>query len=160
MKVKSSYPVKLLSALDLLKQTADVYRQAVAFFIDCINKEWNIVAPVYKKSKNNTVTLVESFTHITKSHPNVKYDFDTPFYKMPAYFRRSAIRAAAGAVSSYRSALANWEESDQTTKCPTLTVDRDVMPAFFRNNMSRIDDMLSGKTDIVELKLFKNKDWV
>ena len=37
------------------------------------------------------------------------------FHKYPSYLRRATITAAIGAVSSYRSNLANWETTDKHT---------------------------------------------
>ena len=38
--------------------------------------------------------------------------FDKKFYKFPCYLRRGAINEAIGKVSSYKSNLKNWEETD------------------------------------------------
>lgn len=61
------------------------------------------------------------------------------FYKYPSYLRRATITVAIGAVSSYRSNLANWEVSDKKDKQPTLQVDRKALPIFFRDDMFLVD---------------------
>lgn len=103
---------------------------------------------------------MEQLVHATKENPMPKYDFDIQFRNFPSYLRRAAISSALGAVSSYRSAVSNWEAAGRSGKLPTLTLDRDVMPVFFRENMSDVDTMLAGDTDTVRLKLYNGKDWV
>lgn len=160
MKVVSSYGVHIQDHRKALKATVDIYRDATAFVIDIANKEWNTLGPVYKKDKRLCKTALEALIHKTAKNPTPKYDFDSKFYKMPSYFRRAVMATAMGAVSSYRSSLANWEAGGKRGREPKLTYDRDVMPVFFRDNMSQSDAMLRGETTVVQLKLFVKNDWV
>ena len=153
MKVVSSYGVHIQDHRKALKATVDIYRAATAFVIDVANKEWDTLGPIYKKDKRLCKTALEALIHKTAKNPEPKYDFDGKFYKMPTYFRRAVQAAALGAVSSYRSSLANWEAGGKQGQEPKLTYDRNVMPVFFRDNMSQSDAMLRGETTVVQLKL-------
>ena len=92
--------------------------------------------------------------HSTKRNRAV-YDFDCLFPKMPSYLRRSAITHALGAVSSYRTRLAQWEEGGRRGKSPVLGERTHAMPVFYRGNMYR-----EAEGDQAFLKLYNGKDWV
>ena len=64
---------------------------------------------------------------------------------------------ALAAITLYRKNLADWEASDKFKKKPLLKRKRNVMPAFYRDNMFMLD-----KKDGVyraRLKLFSDNDW-
>ena len=42
---------------------------------------------------------------------------------------------------------------------PTLTLKRNMMPTFYRDNTSQCDDMLQQNENSVSLKLYNNHDW-
>lgn len=160
MKVISSYKVKLLHVGKIARATVDIYRAAVAYLIDVIDKEWDTLCPIFKDNPKKGRSAVEALIHKTAKNQNPKYDFDEKFYKMPCYIRRAAQATALGAVSSYRSNLANWEAGGKKGREPKLTYDRDVMPVFYKDNTSLSEEMLSGASDTVYLKLFVKNDWV
>lgn len=160
MKITSSYQVKLMDHQGMLSETVEIYREAVAFLIDVANKEWDNLAAAYATGPHLAQAILGSMVHATKAHPSPKYDFDARFYKFPCYLRRAAMSTAIGAVSSYRSSLKNWEANGKKGKQPTLTYKRNVMPTFFKGNMSNSEKMLIGEQDTVLLKLYCNKDWV
>lgn len=159
MVVKASYRVKLLDQSAVIGQTVKIYQEAVAYVIDVVNKEWSDIEPVYKKNKSEAQGCVEDLIHSTKKN-EAKYDFDVKFKKFPSYLRRAVINAALGAVSSYRSNLANWESNGKVTKEPVLTLKRNMMPTFYRGSTSQCDDMLQQNENSVSLKLYNNHDWV
>lgn len=160
MEITSSYGVKLLNTGNILRPTVDIYRKAVAYLVDVANKEWDNIEPAYKTHKQQGQRAFELLIHASKENPAPKYDFDARFYKFPSYFRRAALSAALGAVSSYRSNLRNWEEGGKQGCEPTLTYDRSIMPVFYKGNMGEYDDMLHGRSDTVVLKLVVKNDWV
>ena len=163
MEITSSYAVKLQSSRVInshLANTVTIYRKAVIFFINVINTEWDAVQLVYSQNKQKAQRLVEKLTHRTKVNSTPKYQFDEQFCKFPSYFRRAAIDFALGAVSSYRSNLRNWESNGKVGDSPKLPKKVDAAPVFFKDNMSGSDDMLAGKTNAVNLKLYVNNDWV
>lgn len=141
--------------------TLEIYRRALAFIVDVINKEWDSLNGLTTKE---VTVLVEKLIHRTKSNPSPKYDFTTTFYKFPSYFRRSAISKAFGIVSSYKSNLENWVKEKSTAlaggkrfkkKPPTLSIDHEAFPVFYKTNMYE-----KTSTNQVKLKVFLKNDWV
>ena len=76
MNIFSSYKVKIKHYNYIFEQTVDIYRNAVSFFIEVCDKEWNILEPLKSKEK---LSYIEKNTIITKVHPNVKYNFNERF---------------------------------------------------------------------------------
>lgn len=111
MKCFSTYSIKIKDYNHIFKETVDIYRSAVDFFIHVCLMEWNTFG--YEMQMQN----VESLCHKTAGRPAVKYGtFDEEFYKFPSYLRRGAIVAAIGKVSSYMSNLHRWEAADIHTR--------------------------------------------
>ncbi|MCL1997860.1 MAG: transposase, partial [Turicibacter sp.] len=152
MKIVSSYKVKIQHYNNIFSGTVDIYRRAVAFFIDVCDKHWQEVQGLTSKKRNN---YVEKLTIRTIRNPIVKYDFGEKFYKMPSYLRRAAIQQAIGAYSSYTSNLANWEKSNKKGKKPTLTTARNVMPTLYKDNC-----YIRTSTTTCKVKIFHKNDWI
>lgn len=151
MNIFSSYKVKIKHYNHIFEQTVEIYRNAVSFFIDVCDKEWNILEPLKNLER---CRKIEEFTLQTKNNQNPKYDFNERFYKMPSYLRRSAINTATGCYSSYYSNLKNWEENSVGNR-PKLQLDRNVMPTLYKDNMYiRTDD------NTARIKIFHKNDWV
>ena len=151
MKVYSSYKVKIKHYNNIFKQTVELYRNAVSFFIDVCDKEWNTLKPLKNLER---CSKIEKLTIQTKKNQNPKYDFNERFYKMPVYFRRSAINTATGCYSSYYSNLKNWE-ANPIDKKPTLQLDRSVMPTFYNSGTYVRTD-----SNTARIKIFHKNDWV
>lgn len=98
---------------------------------------------------------MERITIATKKHPNPEYDFNVKFYKIPSYLRRSAIQLAIGCYSSYRSNLENWENSNKSDKKPKITIERNVMPTLYKDNM-----FIRTDSNTARIKIFHKNDWV
>ena len=152
MKIVSSYKIKIQHYNNIFSGTVEIYRRAVAFFIDVCDKHWQAIQELTAKKRNN---YVESLTIKTIKNPNVKYDFSVNFHKMPSYLRRAAIQQAIGAYSSYTSNLANWENGDKKGKKPTLTTARNVMPTFYKDNC-----YIRTSTNTCKVKIFHKNDWI
>lgn len=151
MNIFSSYKVKIKHYNHIFEQTVEIYRNAVSFFIDVCDKEWDVLEPLKNLEK---CRKIEELTLQTKKNQNPKYDFNERFYKMPTYLRRSAINTATGCYSSYYSNLKNWEENPIGNK-PKLQLDRNVMPTLYKDNMYiRTDD------NAARIKIFHKNDWV
>ena len=154
MKIVTSYKAKIVNEnlnKRALKDTVNIYRRAVSFFVDVVNSEWDIISVLRSKTRCN---CVEALTIQTHGNPNPKYDFNAKFYKMPSYLRRAALQAAVGIVSSYRSNLKNWVSiPENSNKPPRLAVQCDVMPVFYNTGMFKE----VGGT--IFIKLFSNKHW-
>lgn len=162
MKIINSSKAKIVdSNFLILSQTVDKYREAVAFFIDVINKEWNKFNGLSSKESYN---LTEKLTIETKKNPTPIYNFKNGFHKFPSYLRRSAISDAYGIVSSYYSNLKNYNKEKEIAlaenkrfkkKPPKLNKWHFKCPAFYKGNMyEKLDD------NLVRIKVFKNNDWV
>ena len=151
MNIFSSYKVKIKHYNHIFEQTVEIYRNAVSFFIDVCDKEWDVLEQLKNLEK---CRKIEELTLQTKKNQNPKYDFNERFYKMPAYLRRSAINTATGCYSSYYSNLKNWEENHIGNE-PKLQLDRNVMPTLYKDNMYiRTDD------NTARIKIFHKNDWV
>ena len=169
MEISSSYQAEILTNADM-KNTVQIYRKALAFFIDVCNKEWTNISPIDTQQKRQR--YVERLIHPTKSNPNPKYPFDikgSEYYKFPSYLRRAAINDAVGAVSGYRSNYTNWENDGKKGNAPILQPDRHSMPVFYNKNMYKETAPKNAKypkgispddENVRWLKLYKNKDWV
>ena len=151
MKIISSYKIKIKHYNNIFQDTVSIYQEALSFFTDVCDKEWDTIKEVKGKYRK---TYVESITHKTDIHSEIKYDFDKDFYKFPAYLRRAAIQAALGAVSSYNTSLANW---DGTGKPPRLTVDHNEMPVFYK---SQGGSYIRLDRNHAQLKIYHRNDWV
>ena len=152
MKITSSYGVEIRKAGGALSMTLKTYREAVrvlALFYDTV---WDDLSAVKEEKKR--FNRAEHMVHSTKKNRAV-YDFDSLFPKMPSYLRRSAITHALGAVSSYRTRLALWEEGGRNGKSPVLGEMTHAMPVFYRGNMYK-----EGEGDTAFLKLYNGRDWV
>ena len=151
MKIYSSYKVQIKHYNHIFEQTVETYRNAVSFFIDICDKEWGSLVDLRSQERLQTI---EKLSLETKKNPNPKYDFNTQFYKMPAYFRRSAINTATGAYSSYYSNLQNWKENP-VGKEPTLQLDRNVMPTLYNGGV-----YIRNDESHAQIKIFHKNDWV
>ena len=151
MNIFSSYKVKIKHYNHIFEQTVEIYRNAVSFFIDICDKEWDVLEQLKNLER---CRKIEELTLQTKKNQNPKYDFNERFYKMPSYLRRSAINTATGCYSSYYSNLKNWEENPVGNR-PKLQLDRNVMPTLYKDNMYiRTDD------NTARIKIFHKNDWV
>ena len=151
MNIFSSYKIKIKHYNHIFEQTVEIYRNAVSFFIDVCDKEWDVLEPLKSKEK---LSCIEKLTLQTKNNPNTKYDFNERFYKMPAYLRRSAINTATGCYSSYNSNLKNWKENPIGKK-PSLQLNRNVMPTLYKDNM-----YIRTYSNTAIIKIFHKNDWI
>jgi len=154
MRITSSYGVDVLNRKTIKKPVRDtlkVYRDALAYIIRIVNAHWDDISAI--KGSKLRQRFVESLIHATDSNTPV-CDFDERFPRMPSYLRRSAISAAIGHVSSYRSNLKAWEE-DKKGAPPTLSPNTLAFPVFYRENMYKEDEDGGG----AYIKLYVNKAW-
>ena len=162
MQVTSSYGAEIRKQNIPLQKTLDIYRKAVSWLIPVYEKEWGFLEG--EKDKNKRFNLAEHLIHETKKN-QASYPFDAAFPKMPSYLRRSAIRHALGAVSSYRARVVLWEKGELSGR-PKLTAVNNAMPVFYHKEMYRINREMDGRGiadtegDWIELKLYSGKDWL
>lgn len=151
MNIYSSYKVKIKHYNSIFKETVKIYRNAVSFFINVCDKEWENLkelSPVYRCS------YIEKITLTTNTRTNVKYDFNKYFYKLPRDLRRSAINTATGCYSSYYSNLKKWEENSIGNK-PQLQLNRNVMPILYKGNM-----YIRTGINTARIKVFHKNKWI
>ena len=98
MILTSSYSIEFKDNLRAVKNTVRLFREAVEYLITPVKDHYEELEKI--KGSNYRQQFIERLVHSTKNHKAL-YDFDQKFYKFPSYFRRSAIRQAIGAVSSY-----------------------------------------------------------
>lgn len=159
MRAFSTYSIKICHYNQIFQRTAEIYRDAVDYFIRVCLAEWDSLSPLTGMKRNNEV---EKLTVRTKKRPEVRYDFSKRFYKFPSYFRRAAISEALGKVSSYKSSLENWEQ-DRKGKRPGTPRAGRVYPALYRKNTflrtgdytARIKVFIRNTWDWLEIKLRK-----
>ncbi len=153
MTIYTSYDIRIPNH-DLNKvfaDTANKYRAAVDFFIWVRMKEAASFADT--KNQHAALLIMEQLTNRTKNNPDPKYDFGEEFYKFPCYYRRAAIVEALGAVSSYESLLANWNQTHEGKK-PGLPKAGCTYPTLYRDNtFVRVDDLTA------EIKVWINNTW-
>ena len=153
MRITNSYKMKLTGDLKALETSIGIYRKALRMLIPLINEHWESLSGY--EFTNQKCNRIEKWIHNTKSNQAI-YDFDEQFPKLPTYLRRSVTATALGIVSSYRSNLANWEKEPKG-QAPQLSLNHYAYPAYYKNNLFRNFDPIK---QIIELKVFKNGDWV
>lgn len=152
MNIVKTAKCKILNYTSIFDDTVNIYRSALSFYIDVCYKEWDYISTLKSKYRIN---YIERITHKTSKSPDVKYNFDSSFYKFPSYLRRAAIAEAIGYVSSFKSQLENYNESDKKAKQPTLNLHPNSYPVLYdKGNWIKLSD---GKARI---KIYRNNDWV
>lgn len=162
MKVMFSYAIKLNGDLKALENSIIIYRNALSFVITIVNTHWDEMKDF--EFNNERMGHVERLIHSTKDNQAI-YSFDKEFHKFPSYLRRAVINRAIGIVSSHRSNLENWEEEkiklegtgEKIPKLPRLSTRHYDYPAYYKRDLFR---NFNPETKSIELKVFKNNDWV
>lgn len=160
MNIIKTAKLKITSHTKSLEPTLEIYRKALMFYIDVLEKEWDNIKDL---SSSSRLLLLESITHKTEQHPVVKYDFDKDFYKFPSYLRRACIMEAVGYVKSYHTNYKRWQQEKEDTlikgkkfhkKPPTLQLKHNSFPVLYKPQMFKRED---GK---IKIKIFLNNDWI
>ena len=154
MKIMVSREVRIKDAFKPFLDTVTVYQEAVSFLIGVAEEHFEEVGMFQSHS---AMALVEGLVHSTARRQALYPSFDTRFHKLPSYLRRAAIMEAVASVTLYRKNLAEWEASDKLRKKPFLKRKRNVMPAFYRDNMFILDE--ENGVYRAKLKLFRDGDW-
>ena len=151
MQIYTTYKVKIKHYNHIFKDTVAVYRNAVDYLIDVCNVNWDELSKI--DGSLNKQRYIETLVHTTKDNPVPMYDFDSKFYKIPSYLRRSAISEAIGKVSSYKSNLANWK-SNPIGREPSIPKAGYVFPSMYRTVMyNQVDDYKA------QLKVYIRNTW-
>ena len=153
MRTVSSYGVEIRKQNIPVRQTMEIYRQAVGYLTEIYAQVWEELREIPETKKR--FNTAEHMVHMTKKN-TARFDFDLRFPKMPSYLRRSAIQHALGSVSSYETRLGQWKETGVLSGRPKLTCRNHAMPVFYRDVMYR--EGAEG-TDEAYLKLYDGHDW-
>lgn len=153
MQTVSSYGVEIRKQNIPVRQTLEIYRQAVSYLTEIYGQVWTELKMIPEAKKR--FNLAEHLVHTTKKN-HARFDFDIRFPKMPSYLRRAAIQHALGSVSSYENRLEQWEAAGEPSGKPHLTCENHAMPVFYRDVMYRKGT--EGK-DEAYLKLYDGHDW-
>ena len=153
MRTVSSYGVEIRKQNIPVRQTMEIYRQAVGYLTEIYAQVWEELRKIPETKKR--FNTAEHMVHMTKKN-TARFDFDIRFPKMPSYLRRSAIQHALGSVSSYETRLGQWKETGVLSGRPKLTCRNHAMPVFYRDVMYR--EGAEGK-DEAYLKLYDGHDW-
>ena len=129
MRTVSSYGVEIRKQNIPVRQTMEIYRQAVGYLTEIYAQVWEELRKIPETKKR--FNTAEHMVHMTKKN-TARFDFDLRFPKMPSYLRRSAIQHALGSVSSYETRLGQWKETGVLSGRPKLTCRNHAMPVFYR----------------------------
>ena len=114
MNITSSYQVRIVNCSVNLIDTVRIYQEALSYLIGVVSENWDAVKSITTGALEQQ-RYIEKLVHGNKNREAKYQEFDKMFHKYPSYLRRATITAAIGAVSSYRSNLANWENTDKLT---------------------------------------------
>ena len=114
MQITSSYQVRTVRCSVSLDDTVRIYQLALSYLIGIVNDNWDAVRSITTGALEQR-RYIEKLVHGNKNREFKYPEFDKKFRKYPSYLRRATITAAIGAVSSSRSNLANWENTDKHT---------------------------------------------
>ena len=153
MQTVSSYGVEIRKQNIPIRQTLEIYRQAVSYLTEIYEQVWAELKMIPEAKKR--FNAAEHLIHTTKKN-HARFDFDIRFPKMPSYLRRAAIQHALGSVSSYESRMEQWEAAGELSGKPNFTCENHAMPVFYRDVMYR--EGTEGK-DEAYLKLYDGHDW-
>ena len=153
MQIVSSYGVEIRKQNIPVRQTLEIYRQAVSYLTEIYEQVWTELKMIPEAKKR--FNAAEHLVHTTKKN-QARFGFDIRFPKMPSYLRRAAIQHALGSVSSYETRLEQWGATGELSGKPHLTCENHAMPVFYRDVMYR--EGTEGK-DEAYLKLYDGHDW-
>lgn len=150
MKMYTTYSVKIKHYNSIFKETVAIYRHAVNYILNVCLENWKEISSLEGRNK---LVYVERLIHATKDNPAPAYGFDSKFYKMPCYIRRSAINEAIGKVSSYTSNLDNWNKNPVGKK-PSYPKAGYTFPFMYRKDMyNQIGDYTA------QVKVYTRNTW-
>src|ERR1019366_6054959 len=113
----------------ILGDTVDEYRRLVPALCGIFFVHFEEM-----KNAESKCFAAERLFHATKHNPNPKYGMiDRMFPKFPSYYRRAAIEAAFGAVSSFLSNYDRWVSGirkDEHDKPPKLGLSNVYPPLY------------------------------
>ena len=158
MRTVSTYSKRISGYSRVFRETVAVYREVLSYVLCVCLAEWDSLSQV--NGSKQRLTEVERLIHRTEKRPTVKYpDFDSKFYKLPNYLRRGAINKAIGMVSSYKSNLHNWENSDPVSRGekPGFPQAGYCYPCMYRTDMYQEDGAYTAR---IKVYIRNTWDWI
>ena len=143
-----------MSDTALIEDMVSYYQEATKVLAKLVLRHYDIGDGLESKPR---FSAFEKAFHTTDNHEAVEPEFDRLFPDFPIYYRRSALHKAIGAVDAYKKAVEKWKEEGCKTKEPTLTIDRDYMPALYKDNVYRWDESAGMLT--IDIKVRENGEW-
>ena len=153
MKITSSYTVEIKNIKKLFNPTIKIFNQAVSFCIQAFESEWSELKDI--NDAKTQCGAARKLIHSSKSNKAKYPDYDKLFHKMPSYFTTAVVNAAIGVLKSYHSNLQKWYNEGCKGSRPTLQINANKYPVFYKTNMFEWSD----KKDAIKLKLFIKNDW-
>ena len=144
-----------------LADTLSLYKRAINYVCTIIYFNWDDICVIEKQL--DKLTYIENLIHTTKDNKAKYKAFDCLFYKMPAYIRRDVQRVAFGHISSFMNNLKNYQDKRYKAisngkkfkeKSPTLNLEPNIMPTFYKNAMYK-----PSENNSINLKLYNGKTW-
>ena len=88
MRTVSSYGVEIRKQNIPVRQTMEIYRQAVGYLTEIYAQVWEELRKIPETKKR--FNTAEHMVHMTKKN-TARFDFDLRFPKMPSYLRRLSL---------------------------------------------------------------------
>ena len=119
MQTVSSYGVEIRKQNIPIRQTLEIYRQAVSYLTEIYEQVWAELKMIPEAKKR--FNAAEHLIHTTKKN-HARFDFDIRFPKMPSYLRRAAINWHAFSHSASRIISGRISARDFTAPSRSLDV--------------------------------------
>lgn len=143
-----------MNDIALIEDMVACYQEATALLAKLVLRYYDIGNGLDSRHR---FSAFEKAFHATDKHDSAASEFDRLFPDFPIYYRRSALHKAIGAVDAYKKAIEKWKEDGCRTKEPELTIDRDYMPALYKNNVYRWDSSAGMLT--IDIKVREDGKW-
>lgn len=119
---------------ECFQASLDTYQDAINWLVPIANQHWDQIQQGEKSTDKRGI--LEQLVHKTKTNPTPPHgEFDTLYPNMPSYFRRAALTAAIGDISSWRSNHQRWTDEGKYGDEPKLASKYHQAPAFYKTNM-------------------------
>ena len=151
----SSYGVEIKHNNKIFHDTIKIYRAAVKYVINIVEKNWYKIDGLDKFTQ---FSFVESWIHSTKSNQAI-CNFDAKFPKIPKSFRSAVISEALRHLKAYHTSVSNWEIDGYKGRKPTLNANIHCMPIFYNKYMFEYPKVCNGAKVYIKLKLYTKNDW-
>lgn len=141
--------------------TVDVYRQYIKRLGGIVFIQSPVMSTMNGQEKQQHI---ERLVHRTKKNPDAKYarffDDNPLFAKLPSGYRRAAINAALGQVSSFCTRYLTWQSGIRRFRAerfPVYNQNAALNPALYHKGTNAT---IEYKQNLCSIKVWNGKDWV